>query len=152
MQDLSWTTLEFQQKDRHPDWLWSAGLIFALASGVAFFYSNFFFGIFLIIAGIAVIFFAIRNPKEVTYTIGEKSFALGDERIEYSSIRQFFVDESQKPAKLLLLVQGGFIPMHAIPLGDMPAEQVTAALLERGLTQTTMRESFSARVFEQLGF
>jgi len=40
---ISWSTLEFEEKDRHPDWLWYAGLLFGIAATISFFYGNIFF-------------------------------------------------------------------------------------------------------------
>jgi uncharacterized membrane protein HdeD (DUF308 family) len=58
MQPLSWKTLEFEKKQRHPDWIWVVGLVSVLSAVVSFFYGNIFFGIFLIVAGFVTIVYA----------------------------------------------------------------------------------------------
>jgi hypothetical protein len=151
MDHLSWTTLEFEQKDRHPDWLWYAGLAFGIAATVAFFYGNIFFGIFLIIAGASVIMFAMRAPKMIAITFSEKELIIDSEYIDYARIKQFWIDETGKPDKLLLLVKGSFIPMLALPLSGVTADAVRTEMLKHA-PETIMRESFGTKVAERLGF
>ena len=151
MQPLSWTTLEFEQQERHPDWLWYAGLIFGIAATVSFFYGNIFFGIFLVIAGAAIIFFAQRQPRPITITLGEEALSVNDERIVWNRVRQFWIDETGKPDKLLLLVKGSLIPTMALPLGGVTAEAVRTEM-QKHAPEVTMRESTGTKIADRLGF
>ncbi len=151
MEPLSWTTLEFEEKDRHPDWVWYAGLVFAIAAVISFFYGNIFFGIFLIIAGASVVMFAQRKPKHLTIVLDEKEIIIDEERIVYERVRQFWIDETEKPDKLLLLVKGSFIPLMAIPLEGVTAEQVRVKMKSHS-TEVFMRESLGIKIAERLGF
>lgn len=151
MQPLSWNALEFEQQDRHPDWLWYAGLAFGIAAALAFFYGNIFFGIFLVIAGIAVVFFAQRAPQTLTISLGEKEISINDERIVWERVRQFWIDETGKPDKLLLLVKGSFVPMMSLPLSGITAEAVRTEMLKHS-PEVAMRESTGTKIAERLGF
>lgn len=151
MQPLSWTVLEFEEKDRHPDWLWYAGLIFGIAATVSFFYGNIFFGIFLVIAGASVIMYAMRKPTMLTVTFAEKELVVDNEHFAYERIKQFWIDESGKPDKLLLLVKGSFIPMQSIPLGGVTADAVRTEMTKHA-PEVQMHESFGNKVAERLGF
>ncbi|HWC57562.1 MAG TPA: hypothetical protein VG621_01230 [Candidatus Paceibacterota bacterium] len=149
---LSWETLEYEEKDRHPDWIWYAGLIFGIGAALAFFYHDLFFGIFLVIAGIAVIGFALRPPRYITIALGEKGISVDEEYILYERVRQFWIDETSKPDKLLLLVKGSFVPMLALPLhGEVTAETVRD-LLKTHTQEIEMHESFATKLFERFGF
>lgn len=151
MQPISWTAPEFEQKERHPDWLWYAGLLFGIAATIAFFYGNIFFGIFLVIAGVSVIMFAVREPKMLHVSLGEKSLQIDGESIEYGRVKQFWIDESGKPDKLLLLVKGSFVPMLALPLEGVTAERVREAMTKHA-PEVPMHESLGTKIFERLGF
>lgn len=151
MQPLSWSTLEFEPKDRHPDWLWYVGLIFGIASVLSFFYGNIFFGIFLVVAGVAMLFFAQRAPQTLSITLDEKELIINDEHIAWERVRQFWIDETAKPDKLLLLVKGSFIPMQSLPLVDVTAEAVRTELLKHA-PEVAMRESTGTKIAERLGF
>jgi hypothetical protein len=151
MEPVTWTTLEFEPQERHPDWNWYAGLVAVIAAVIAFFYGDVFFGIFAIIAGITVIIYAIRPPKHLTITINDDGVAINGELTPYKAITQFWLDETDKHDKLLLLVKGSFVPLVGLPLQAITAETVRAALKPH-LPEVEMRESRSIKIFEQLGF
>lgn len=151
MQPLSWTTVEFEQKERHPDWIWTVGLVFGIAAVIAFFYQNIFFGILLCVSGACVIMFALRNPQQITVTLQEKALIINDLVIDTKKITAFWIDETQKPDKLLLSVQGSFVPMLVILLENVSAQTVREAFT-KVCPEKEMRESFSTKIFERFGF
>ena len=151
MQPLQWTTLEFEQQERHRDWNWYTGLITVIAAALAFFYGDIFFGIFIIIAGITVIIYAHRPPKTLNVSIDDKGVSINDELIQYSAIKQFWLDETDKQDKLLLLVKGSLVPMIGLPLQGVTAEAVRAAIKPYA-EEVEMRESRTIKIFERLGF
>lgn len=151
MQPLSWTTLEFEKKDRHPDWVWTVGLVALLASAVSFFYGNIFFGIFIIIAGAVMILYARQHPKELMVTINETGVAINGDMIEYKDITSYWLDDKGKQGKLLLLVKNSFIPTLALPLVGVSTEQVKEAIAPFA-KESELRESRSIALFDRLGF
>ena len=151
MQPLSWTTLEFEKKDRHPDWIWTVGLIAVLAAVVSFFYGNIFFGIFLIIAGAVTIIYALKHPKELTILINDSGISINDALIDYKNITSFWLDETGKEAKLLLLIKTSFVPTLSLPLVGVSASQGRTALGSHA-KEEEMRESRSVALFDRIGF
>ena len=143
--------MEFEKKDRHPDWLWTAGLISVLAAVLCFFYGNIFFGIFLIIAGAVVILYALKHPKELEVTIDDSGVKVNEMMIPYKSITSFWLDENGKEDKLLLLVKGSVVPQMSLPLAGVTAEAVRTELLKHA-PEVLMRESTSIKIAERLGF
>lgn len=151
MKELSWKTLEFEKKDRHPDWVWSVGLISVLSAIVSFFYGNIFFGIFLVIAGAVTIIYALKHPKELEIKISENGVTINESFIEYKNIKSFWLDETGKEAKLLLLVKTSFVPTLSIPLFGVTVSEVREALLPF-TKEEEMRESRSIALFDRIGF
>jgi hypothetical protein len=143
--------MEFEKKDRHPDWLWTVGLVSVLGAVLCFFYGNIFFGIFLLIAGAVVILYALKHPKELEITINEDGVKINEILIDYKSIPSFWLDESGKEDKLLLLVKGSFVPMLSFHLVGVKAEDVRE-LLSRFTKEEELRESRSIALFDRLGF
>ncbi len=143
--------MEFENKDKHPDWLWTVGLISVLGAVLCFFYGNIFFGIFLIIAGAVVIMYALQKPKELEITIDESGVKINEMLIEYKSIPSFWLDENGKEDKLLLLVKGSFVPMLSFHLVGVKADDVRT-LLSKYTKEVEMRESRSIALFDRLGF
>lgn len=151
MQTLSWTTLEFEKKDRKPDWVWTIGLVAFLSAVVAFFYGNIFFGIFLIVAGAVTIIYALKHPKELSININEKGVLINESLIDYKSIKSFWLDETGKEVKLLLFVNTSFVPTLSLPLVGVSASQVREILIQHA-KEEEMRESRSIKIFDSLGF
>lgn len=151
METLSWKTLEFEKKDRHPDWIWTVGLIALLAAVVSFFYDNIFFGIFLIVAGAVTILYAFKHPKELSITINDTGVSINESIIPFKEITSFWLDEKDKNDKLLLLVKTSFVPTISIPLVGVSAAQVRAALSTQ-VKEEELRESRSIAIFDNLGF
>ncbi len=151
METISWKTHEFEKKDRHPDWIWAAGGIALVVAIFAFFYGNIFFGIFSIIAGAAVIFFALRDPKEVTITLSKEGVAIDAARIPYADIEKFWLDEGSKTTKLLLAVKKGFLPILVIPLDGVTTESVREFLKQHAV-ESEFPLSLSTQIFDRLGF
>ena len=151
MTDVTWTTLEFEEKDRHPDWIWYAGLIAGIVAAISFFYGNIFFGIFIVLAGIIVIIYAFHTPQPVTITLTKDGVVINTELVPYANIRQFWLDESGKQDKLLLLVKTVFLPMTVLPVEGVSAETIRAALVPH-VPEVLMKDSTSAKIFDRLGF
>jgi hypothetical protein len=149
---VSWSALEFEAKDRHPDWVWYAGLVALIIAIISFFVQNPFFGIFSIIAGAVVIIHAYRAPKMLTITVAGDGIRINEELIDYKRVRQFWLDETDKTDKLLLLVRGSFIPMLSLPLEGVTADAVRTALRAYAIPEVEMRESHSIKIFDRLGF
>jgi hypothetical protein len=151
METIGWKTMEFEKKDKHPDWLWSVGLISLLGATVCFFYGNIFFGIFLILAGLVVIIYAFQEPKELEITISELGVKINDNLIPYKLIPSFWLDENGKTTKLLLLVTGNFVPTLSLPLVGVKESDVREILIKY-IKEVENRESRSIALFDRLGF
>lgn len=148
---ISWQTVEFEKKNRHPDWIWYTGLSFAIVATIAFFYGDIFFGIFIILSGILLIVFALREPQILSITLEEKLVRINEETIPYERIEKFWIDETEKPDKLLLLVRGSIVPVRALRLESIDAATVRSALTSK-ISESFVRESFGVKIFERLGF
>lgn len=148
---ISWKTVEFEKKDRHPDWIWTAGLIFGVAAVLSFFYGNIFFGIFLCVAGVAVIYFALQEPQEITIELTEKSLFINERAIDTKKITGFWIDESQKTDKLLLAVKGSITPMMSLLIENVESQKVRDAF-STVCPETEMHQSLGNQLFDKLGF
>ena len=149
--DVTWTTLEYEQPDRHRDWNWYAGLIAVVIAVIAFFYGNIFFGIFIIVAGATVIIYALRPPRHLTIVIKNDGVAINEALIPYANIQQFWLDETDKQDKLLLLVKGTVMPMMILPLQGVTVDTVRDALKVH-ISEVEIKQSRSIKFFEGLGF
>jgi hypothetical protein len=148
---LSWSTAEFEEKNRHPDWIWYVGLIFGIGAVFAFFYHDIFFGIFLVVAGTVTIIYALQKPKLLTVSLDAGGITINGSLIPYNTITAFSLDETGKPDKLLLQVKGSFVPVISIPLVGVTAKAVEA-FLDGKAPAGELRESTSVKIFDRFGF
>ena len=93
---LSWTTKEFEEKPKHPDWQWYAGLVALIVAIASFFFGNIFFGIFALLAGAIVIIYAHRKPETLLITIDDEGVHVNEHVFTYKQIKQFWLDESRR--------------------------------------------------------
>ncbi len=148
---LSWSAQEFEPKERHPDWVWYAGLLFAIIATTSFFYGNIFFGIFLVVAGTVTIIYALRKPKTIPISIEADAVSINNEKILFGAITQFWLDETGKPDKLLLRVKGSFVPIISLPLEGVRADAVRTVLAPHA-KEEFIRSSLSEKLFDRIGF
>jgi hypothetical protein len=150
MNPITWKTTDFIEKDRHPDWIWYAGLVAFAIAVTSFLLHNLFFGIFVLVAGGTVILMSFHKPTEVVITIEEKGIRINAEFFAFSTIKQFWLDESEKPDKLLILV-GGIAPLRVLSLEGVSSDTVRNTL--SGLVpELLLKESFGVKILERLGF
>ena len=151
METLSWSTLEFEEKDRHPDWIWTAGLLFVISSVISFFYGNIFFGIFLLVAGAMTVISSSHKPKILSVVISEAGVSINGEIVDHKRIKNFWIDEKGKVDKLLMAVSGSFVPVIALPLNGVRTEDLRAIMLKYN-SEEELVESLGIKIFERIGF
>lgn len=151
MPEISWTTLEFEERKKHRDWIWYAGLLAVLVSAFSFYYGNIFFGIFSILAGIIVIFYSKRKPRELNISLSKEGVDIDGHKIPFSSIQQFWLDESGKQDKLLLLTKSFVLPLEVLPIEGISSDDIRSFLKEH-IKEEFLRESLGNSIFDYLGF
>ena len=75
MENLNWSALEYEEKERSNDWFWAFGIIIVAGSIASIIFANYFFAILLIIGGILLAFFSIKKPENVSYELNEKAIS-----------------------------------------------------------------------------
>lgn len=148
---LTWSALEYEEKERSNDWFWALGVIVIAGSIASIIYANYFFAMLLIIGGILLGFFAIKKPETVPYELNEKGFKIKTRLFPYDTIKSFYVQEGTKPT-LFIKSARMFLPMLSIPITEDLAEKVKNILLSKNVIEEEMREHPSDRIMESLGF
>ena len=91
---LEWSALEYEEKERGNDWFWALGVIILASAITSFIYTNYFFGLFLIIGGILLGTFAVKKPDLVFYELNEKGLKIRNRLYSYNNIKAFWVKET----------------------------------------------------------
>jgi hypothetical protein len=151
---LSWSILEYKEKDHTVDWYWTVGLVTLVAVAVSFYFRDYLFGILLAISIGTLVYLTFRKPKEVSVSITNKGIVISNELFKYKTLKSFWV-ESEVPSgheqHLLVMTDRLYSPMIAVPIGDVAPELIREILSEY-IEEKEMQENLSHRFIEMLGF
>ena len=161
---LVWSALEYEERERSPDWFWALGIIVVTSSLAALIYGNYFFAALLILGGVLLGFFAIRKPEVVTYELNEKGLIIGNRFYPYENIKSFWVQsskfggnhphEDRTGVKPLFFIHSerAFMPVISIPIEEAMAEEIHSLMLAKNIMEVEMKEHPSEKIMEALGF
>ncbi len=158
MENLTWSALEYEEKDRSNDWFWALGIIVFTASAAAIIYENYFFAALIIISGALLGFLATKKPELVYYELNQKGFLVHNNLYPYERIKAFWVQreafDGKEYLKPLLFVKSEriFMPIILSPIDNEMAEDLRDFLLDKNVPEEEMKETFSERIMEALGF
>lgn len=160
---LSWSALEYEEKERSTDWFWALGIIVVTSSIAAIIFGNYFFAALLILSGILLGFFAIKKPDIVSYELNARGLKIRNRLYPYENIKSFWVQvnnssETDLPAvagiKPILFIHSerAFMPILSIPIEPKMAEEIHSILLSQNIAEVEMKEHPSEKIMEVLGF
>ena len=155
---INWSALEYEDKERHIDWFWALGVIVVAGAIASVIFANYFFAIFLIIAGILMGFFATKKPEMVSYELNEKGLKFNDHIYTYEKIKAFWVQKSlsdeghiMKPA-LFIKSDRTFVPIFSIPIEENSVSAIHNLMVAHNVLEEEMKEHISEKIMESIGF
>jgi len=154
---INWSAPEYEEKERHTDWFWALGVIVVAVSITAIIFGNYFFAIFIIIAGALLGFFAIKKPDMVFYELNEKGLKIRDRIYLYEKITAFWVqkpltdDGKVMPPALFVKSERLLIPIFSVPIEEGSVVKIHNMMIKHNVPEEEMKEHFSERIMEALG-
>ncbi len=157
MERLEWTALEYEDKERDPDWFWALGIIVVTSSLAAIIYENYFFAVLIILSGSLLGFYAKKKPDVISYEINEKGLRVHSRLYPYDNIKSFWVQIAHPEdvtAKDLLFIKTErfFMPIIIVPIDISMADEIRNIMLNRNIPEEEMKEHASEKIMESLGF
>ncbi|OGI71350.1 hypothetical protein A3B84_00600 [Candidatus Nomurabacteria bacterium RIFCSPHIGHO2_02_FULL_35_13] len=149
---LEWTALEYEEKERGNDWFWALGVIVVAGSIASFIYSNYFFGLLLIIGGVLLGAFAIKKPDLVFYELNEKGLKIRNRLFPYKNIKSFWVKIDGEKPLLFIKSERLFMPIISMPVEQDFAEKIKNFMLSKNVSEEEMKEHPSEKIMDSLGF
>jgi hypothetical protein len=154
---LSWSALEYDEKERTDDWFWALGIIVVTSSIASIIFGNYFFAVLLILAGVLLGFFAIKKPEMVTYELNKDGLVIRNRLYPYENIKSFWVqidNSSPNKVKPLLFIHSErvFMPVITVPIEKLYAEEIHSILTSQNVPEVEMKEHPSEKIMEILGF
>jgi hypothetical protein len=154
---LTWSALEYEAREHSADWFWALGIIVITSSVAAIIFGNYFFAALLILSGVLLWFFAIKEPDMVHYELNATGLKIRSRLYPYPNIKSFWVQLDVSPEaniKPLLFIHTEriFMPIIAIPIEEQNAEEIHFIFSSQNIAETEMHEHPSERIMEMLGF
>ncbi len=149
MQKLSWSALEYEEKQRSTDWFWALGIIVIAGSVTSIIFGDYFFAILLVLGGVSLGFFAIRKPELIEYELSDDGLKIKKQLYAYKSIKSFFVRTEDNPA-LFIKTNRIFMPVIVTYLDTVSSETVKEIFLANSVPEEEMKEHFSEHIIERL--
>jgi hypothetical protein len=158
---LEWSALEYEEKERSPDWFWALGVIIVASSLTAIIYGNYFFALLIVLSGVLLWFFAIRRPDIIYYELNDQGLKIRTRLYPYENIKSFFVQINSPIRKVgepelkpLLFIKSErlFMPIISVPIEEPSAEKIHNMMIAHNVPEEEMREHISEKIMEFLGF
>lgn len=150
---FSWDAYEYKDRQIKTDWFWALGIIALAGSIASFIYGNFLFGVFIIFASIAIVFFGTIKPKLIRYEITSNGIVYEKVFYPYDHLHAFWFDEIELDnKKLLLKSERVFVPILALPYDSQETADRIHELLSQILPEEPLQEPWGHLIMERLGF
>jgi len=148
---LEWHSPEHHFDKKNNDWYWILGVICIGSSVLAFYFNNFLFGIFIIIAGLTLGMLSYRDTKIIPIKIVSKGIILGRRLYPFASYRSFWIeDEHTHGYRILMHPLNSYLPLTVIPINEeVDLNDVRDILLEF-LAEEFLAESLLHKWFDKI--
>lgn len=129
---LEWHSPEHHFDKKANDWYWILGIVTLASSVLAFYFGNFLFGVFIVIAGVTVGFLSYKETRVVPIKIATKGLVFGNQFYPWTSCRSFWIeDEHVHGARILFHPTSSFLPLIVVPINEeVDLDDVRDVLLE----------------------
>lgn len=148
---LEWHSPEHHFDRKRNDWYWILGIIVLAAAVLAFYFGNFLFGVFILIAGVTLGMVSYKETRVIPVKMTLKGIVSGRYLHPWASYRSFWIeDEHIHGARILMRPVNSFLPLTIIPINEeVDLNDVQDILLEF-LDEEFLRESAIHRLFDKL--
>jgi len=148
---LEWVSPEHHFDKKSNDWYWILGIIVLGASVLAFYFDNFLFGIFIVIAGFTVGMLSYKETKDVHIRITNKGIIFGKALYPWASFKSFWIeDEHIHGSRILLNPSNNFLPLTSIFINEEVDLNDLHETLSQFLNEEFLQESILHQWFDKL--
>ena len=148
---LEWHSPEHHFDKKSKDWYWILGVFALGASILAFYFDNFLFGVFILIASLTIGILSYKETKVTTVKITYKGIVFGKQLYPWLSYRSFWIeDEHIHGFRILMHPLNSYLPLTIIPINEeVDLNDVRDILLEF-LEEEFLEESFVHKWFDKI--
>lgn len=150
--EISWRAAEYDHSVKGFLWYFWLIAIAVFLAVFAFWQRNFFFGVFIILAGAMIALFSRRRPQILEFRVSEKGVFIGDKvSFDFDHLESFFIrDRPGHLDEIVLKKKTTVNPYVKIPIDSQLAEKVREVLLEK-IPETEHEDSIIDIISDRLG-
>ena len=152
-QEINWRAAEYRYIRKDVGWYWLIGLVSIILILVAFWQKNFFFAIFIILAGSMFLFFSKQKPRVLDFRLNNKGIAISDNIFyDYDQFEGFSIQSRpQRLDEIILKKKTTVNPYIKIPI-DSKLAQKAKIILGENLPEIEYQDSLIDIFSEWFGF
>ncbi len=149
-ENLSWSALEYEERERSADWFWALGIIVITSFLTALIYSNYFFAILILLSGTLLYVFSKKSPEWINYEITRKGLLIKSQLYPYQNIKSFYIQKNNKPM-LFIKIERFYMPIISIPIEHNMINEIHEIFMLQNIIEEEMREHPSEKIIETFG-
>ncbi len=148
---IEWRSPEHNFDKKSKDWYWIFAIICLGISVLSFYFGNFLFGIFVIIACITISILSYKETGITNISITMKGIIFGRQLYPWQMYRSFWIeDEHIHGPRILMRPMRQYMPLVIVPISDeLDLNDVRDVLLEF-LEEEFLEESIFHKWFDSL--
>ena len=115
-EEMAWTALEHEERERGPYWFLGPGIAALALVIFGIFAHSYFFIAFVVLAYAVLIAYAHRPPREISFRIASDGFWAGTAHHPYAGLKSFWIFSAPDHRELSLETAHLLSPYLRIPL------------------------------------
>lgn len=148
---LEWTAPQYHHTHKTKDWYWAVGIISLTIALLAVIFNNVIFALFIIFGAFALCVHAAKPPKIINYEITNKGVIIDKILYPFTTLESFDIETESDTSKIIVKSKKFLMPYITLPLHEDDAE-LARTVLSAYLKEEELKEPFSQKIMEQLGF
>jgi len=150
--EVYWRAAEYEFYEKSRGWFWSVGIVCLLLIVIAFWQRNFFFAVFIAIAGAMVYTYNRRRPNVIDFKVTPEGVGIEKSFYEYDKFENFALRKRPGHLDEIVLKKKTMVnPFIRVPIDSTLAGNARAILAGK-LPETEYQESLTDLFSDLLGF
>lgn len=151
-QKIVWEALEYEHRDKTPDWFWILGIVSLVLAISAVIYKNILFATLIIVGAFTMALYAARKPRLIKFEINQNGVMIKNTLYTYKHLHSFCPREDHRGRKIIFQSKKSIMPHFSIPVPAGVNFEEAKALLLKHLPEDDHPESLSEVIMDNLGF
>lgn len=150
------TIIEWQSKEHHfdkksVDWYWGLGIIATGGGFLSFYFGNWIFGIFIILAALTIGILSFRETRIIPIKISAEGIVFNRSFFPFSSYVSFWIEEEHvHGSRILLRSKNRVMPLTVIPIHEEINLEELRDILDNFLPLEFLQESIFHKWLDHL--